>query len=165
VDTHVAPAGGPTVIAGSTHTVNAPPVQVVGGVSYQFSSWSDGGAAMHNVTADGAAPLATYRAETTLTAAVSAGSITRGKPTTVSARLRRGGHPVGGLKVGVYARAAWSAAAWVPVGTVTTDAAGLARPTQRPTRSTEYQVRFAGSGGHLASRSPIVRTSVRSASR
>ena len=161
VDTHVATAGGPTVIAGSTHTVSAAAVQVVDGVRYEFAGWSDHGEASHDVTADGTALVATYRAETKLAASVSAGNVIRGTAITVTGRLLRGPYAVAGLNVTVYARGAWSTEAWVPVGTVKTDAGGYARLGQKPTRNTEYQVRFAGSGGHLPSQSVIVRTSVR----
>ena len=40
-----------TVIKGSNNTISAP-AQTVGGKSYEFGAWSDGGAATHNVTAD-----------------------------------------------------------------------------------------------------------------
>ncbi|HET9613196.1 MAG TPA: NPCBM/NEW2 domain-containing protein, partial [Candidatus Limnocylindrales bacterium] len=39
-----------TVIANSRQTVSAPPNQTLGGVSYSFTSWSDGGSATHDVT-------------------------------------------------------------------------------------------------------------------
>ena len=41
-----------TVIEGSQNTVIASSPQTLGGDSYAFSSWSDGGAAAHNVTVD-----------------------------------------------------------------------------------------------------------------
>jgi glucose/arabinose dehydrogenase len=40
-----------TVIAGSTISMSAPSPQTVNGASYQFSSWSDGGAPTHTVVA------------------------------------------------------------------------------------------------------------------
>jgi glucose/arabinose dehydrogenase len=40
-----------TVITNSANTVSAPTPQTVNGTTYSFSSWSDGGAASHNVTA------------------------------------------------------------------------------------------------------------------
>jgi uncharacterized repeat protein (TIGR01451 family) len=40
-----------TVIQGSVNSVSAPSPQVVGGTTYTFASWSDGGAATHNLTA------------------------------------------------------------------------------------------------------------------
>ena len=52
-----------TVIQGSSVSLIAPPGQTVGGSTYNFTSWSDGGAAEHRVTA-GTAP-ATYRANYT----------------------------------------------------------------------------------------------------
>jgi hypothetical protein len=47
-----------TVIVGSSNSVNAPSPQLLGGASYAFSSWSDGGAQAHAIIA-GASP-ATY---------------------------------------------------------------------------------------------------------
>jgi glucose/arabinose dehydrogenase/PKD repeat protein len=50
-----------TLIRGSHVTVSAPSPQTVGGVTYVFSSWSDGGAPSHDVTVTDAATLtATY---------------------------------------------------------------------------------------------------------
>ena len=43
-----------TVIQGSTNTVSAISPQVVGGTTYTFASWSDGGAATHVITAGAA---------------------------------------------------------------------------------------------------------------
>ena len=40
-----------TVIVGSSNSVGAPTPQVIGTVTYNFSSWSDGGAEVHNVIA------------------------------------------------------------------------------------------------------------------
>ena len=39
-----------TVIEGSTTTIGAPATQTLGGTSYSFSSWSDGGAPTHQIT-------------------------------------------------------------------------------------------------------------------
>ena len=52
-----------TVIQGSSVSLIAPPTQPLGGKTYEFSSWSDGGAVTHSVTA-GATP-ATFRANYT----------------------------------------------------------------------------------------------------
>jgi glucose/arabinose dehydrogenase len=52
-----------TVIVGSTNGIGAPTPQTLGGASYEFVSWSDGGAAVHNLVAP-AVPTtytATYR--------------------------------------------------------------------------------------------------------
>ena len=46
-----------TVIPGHIASVSAPPTQTLGSQSYQFSSWSDGGAASHNVTVAAATTL------------------------------------------------------------------------------------------------------------
>jgi uncharacterized repeat protein (TIGR01451 family) len=55
-----------TVIANSLNSVSAPTPQSLGGAGYDFSSWSDGGAATHNLTAP--ASSATYTATYTATA-------------------------------------------------------------------------------------------------
>ena len=49
-----------TVIVGSSNSVSAPSPQALGGVSYAFTSWSDGGARTHNVIAP--ATATTYTA-------------------------------------------------------------------------------------------------------
>jgi uncharacterized repeat protein (TIGR01451 family) len=52
-----------TVIEGSTNSVSAPSPQTVGGTPYTFASWSDGGAATHNIVASTSATYtATYQA-------------------------------------------------------------------------------------------------------
>ena len=48
-----------TVIRGSTNSIGAPSTQVKGGKTFQFQSWSDGGAQSHNITA---AATSTYTA-------------------------------------------------------------------------------------------------------
>jgi glucose/arabinose dehydrogenase len=55
------------VIANSTTSVSAPVSQVMGGVTYTFASWSDGGAATHNITtpAAGLRLTATYTSTAT----------------------------------------------------------------------------------------------------
>jgi hypothetical protein len=51
-----------TVILRSGNTLSAPPTQTLGGTSYSFASWSDGGAATHDITATASATYtATYR--------------------------------------------------------------------------------------------------------
>jgi glucose/arabinose dehydrogenase len=155
------PVGGVTVIAGSAHTVSAPESQVVGGLTYQFASWSDGGEPTHNIVANGKMPVATYRAVTSIKGSVSAGSIRRGQPVTVNGQLLRGNIAIGAMPVQLYSRPAWSNGAWVLADNLKTAANGTVKLTQTPVKSTEYQLRFTGSGGHLASQSPIVRMSVR----
>ena len=49
-----------TVIVGSTNSVSAPASQPLGGTNYQFASWSDGGARVHDLVAPSSA--ATYTA-------------------------------------------------------------------------------------------------------
>jgi hypothetical protein len=55
-----------TVIVGSNNFISAPSSQTLGGVTYVFSSWSDGGAQNHDIIA-GAQPstyTATYNSAT-----------------------------------------------------------------------------------------------------
>jgi hypothetical protein len=54
-----------TVIVNSANSVSAPATEQLGGTTYDFSSWSDGGAATHNITAPAASAtyMATYRPE------------------------------------------------------------------------------------------------------
>jgi PKD repeat protein/glucose/arabinose dehydrogenase len=59
-ESHTAPFTA-TVIKGSTNSISAPSPQLLGGTSYAFQSWSDGGARTHNVVANANATLtATY---------------------------------------------------------------------------------------------------------
>ena len=60
--TSAATAFNRTVIIGSSNSLSAPSPQTLGPNSYSFSSWSDGGAQAHNVTApaSGATYTATY---------------------------------------------------------------------------------------------------------
>jgi len=61
---------GRTVIVGSTNSVSAPTPQVIGGTTYTWASWSDGGAQSHNIVAE-AAPVtstATYTGALTVAA-------------------------------------------------------------------------------------------------
>ena len=52
-----------TVIEGSNNSVSAPSPQTLGGTVYTFVSWSDGGAAAHNIVANATATYtATYQA-------------------------------------------------------------------------------------------------------
>jgi hypothetical protein len=55
-----------TVIVNSANSISAPSPQTLGGTTYAFSSWSDGGAATHNVTAPAVATTytATYTQQT-----------------------------------------------------------------------------------------------------
>jgi uncharacterized repeat protein (TIGR01451 family) len=52
-----------TVIQGSTNSISAPSPQTLGATSYEWQSWSDGGAATHNIVANASATYtATYQA-------------------------------------------------------------------------------------------------------
>src|SRR5581483_10637639 len=79
-----------TAIIGSSHSVSAPTPQTLGGTTYTFSSWSDGGAAAHNITAPATATTytATYTASgggNSPPTAVATGSPTSGNaPLTVN---------------------------------------------------------------------------------
>ena len=59
-----ASAFGRTVIAGSMNTITALTPQALNGLTYTFSSWSDGGAATHTIVAPSASQVyrATYAA-------------------------------------------------------------------------------------------------------
>src|SRR5262249_45514201 len=66
----VGPASGTTpftrtVIQNSLNSISAPATQTLNGTTYQFTNWSDGGAATHNITAPATtAPYtATYTAQ------------------------------------------------------------------------------------------------------
>lgn len=50
-----------TVIVGSTNSISAPTPQTKGGKTYTFSSWSDGGAQTHNITAPATSTTYTAR--------------------------------------------------------------------------------------------------------
>lgn len=69
-DAHPAPFTR-TVIVGSTNTLTAPTQQVLSGTSYEFSAWSDGDDASHNITAPATATTytATYAESSGLVAA------------------------------------------------------------------------------------------------
>ena len=63
-------------IIGSVHSISAPATQTLGGTNYTFSSWSDAGAATHNVTVPAT--------DTTFTATYSGGGGTNHPPTAVA---------------------------------------------------------------------------------
>ena len=71
-----------TVIVGSANSLSADSPQTVGGVTYRWTGWSDGGAQSHDITAlaTGGTYTATYAAATDLsvsqTAVVAAGRVT-----------------------------------------------------------------------------------------
>jgi glucose/arabinose dehydrogenase len=76
------------VIEGSQNSVIAPTDQVLGGENYVFGSWSDGGAATHNITADQTETLvATFTS--TASAAPPDTVITGGPPARVKALSRK----------------------------------------------------------------------------
>jgi len=67
-----------TVIVGSNNSLSAPSPQSLGGDQYTFSSWSDGGAQSHNITAPGspASYLATYQASPLSTVSIGDATVT-----------------------------------------------------------------------------------------
>jgi uncharacterized repeat protein (TIGR01451 family) len=80
-----------TVIVNSNNSISATTPQTLNGVSYGFSSWSDGGAQTHNITAP-ASPrtyTATYKKRVDL-AITKTGSVTSGRATFTLA-VRNGG--------------------------------------------------------------------------
>jgi glucose/arabinose dehydrogenase len=157
-----------TVILGSEHSVSAAASQTLGGTRYDFASWSDGGAATHNVTADGAAePLTAtwevHRAATSLTLAASPTSRVWGAASTLitlSGRLTGDGRPLTSAPVEVRSRGAGTSA-WTHLADLRTDANGaVSLAGQRPGRPTEYQLRYAGTATARPASSPVVRVSV-----
>jgi glucose/arabinose dehydrogenase/PKD repeat protein len=152
-----------TVLAHSTHSLQAAASQTIGGRRYDFVGWSDGGAASHTVTADGGAALvATYRdrVASTLRIGVSAGKLQHGQAVTVAGRLVQAGGPIPGATLEFFARPAGSSAAWTRIGVVRSGADGLARLAHRPGHSAEYQVRWGGSATFSRSESPLARVAV-----
>ena len=76
-----------TFIQGSNFNVSAPPTRVVGGANYNFTSWSDGGAATHAVVAPATATTltASYTRQNRLpTVTVSANPTSGPAPLTVN---------------------------------------------------------------------------------
>jgi PKD repeat protein/glucose/arabinose dehydrogenase len=72
-------------IVGSTHSVSAPTSQSLGGTTYTFGSWSDGGAATHNITS--AASSTTYTATYSSAANTPPNAVATATPTSGSAPL------------------------------------------------------------------------------
>ncbi|MEV0228470.1 LamG-like jellyroll fold domain-containing protein [Nonomuraea sp. NPDC050786] len=92
-----------TVIVGSSNSISAPSPQTLSGQSYSFGSWSDGGAAVHNVVAP--ATATTYTAAFTQTPAdtglVAAYGMNEGTGTTVA-------DSSGKSNTGTLSNATWS---------------------------------------------------------
>jgi beta-glucosidase len=77
-----------TVIQGSANSITAPTPQTLGGTSYDFKSWSDGGLATHNITAPTSSTAATYTA--TYQAAAPDVNLALNKPATSSSNENSG---------------------------------------------------------------------------
>jgi hypothetical protein len=77
-----------TVIQGSANSITAPTPQTLGGTSYDFKSWSDGGLATHNITAPTSSTAATYTA--TYQAAAADVNLALNKPATSSSNENSG---------------------------------------------------------------------------
>jgi glucose/arabinose dehydrogenase len=90
-----------TVIAGSSNSVGAESPQVLGGQTYRFASWSDGGAAAHNLIANASGTLtATFTSDSDSGSSIVPSPITPGLevrtlklriPKSVGRLIRRGG--------------------------------------------------------------------------
>ncbi|MEZ7129487.1 LamG-like jellyroll fold domain-containing protein [Nonomuraea sp. AD125B] len=92
-----------TVIAGSGNSVSAPSPQTAGGGSHTFASWSDGGAATHQVVAPATATTytATYEPTAAVPGLVAAYSMDEGSDSTV-------GDASGGGHTGTLTSTAWT---------------------------------------------------------
>ena len=97
-----------TVIVGSSNSVTAPSPQQIGAQTYQFSAWSDGLAANHNITAPAspATYTATYTQVVTPSGLVAAYGFNEGSGS-AAADLTGRGH------TGAISGAAWSASGQV----------------------------------------------------
>jgi PKD repeat protein len=75
-----------TAIIGSAHSISGPATQTLGGTTYTFASWSDGGAATHNIVAP--ATATTYTATYTSSGGNSPPTaVATGSPTSGAAPL------------------------------------------------------------------------------
>ncbi|HVD15265.1 MAG TPA: PQQ-dependent sugar dehydrogenase [Actinomycetota bacterium] len=158
------------VIAGSRNSVSAPTPQDFGGAGQLFTSWSDGGAASHDLVAPGTATTYTARyrapeapapAATALALQPSRTQVGSGEEVVLDGRLTavQGGAGIAGEQVQLDARAA-GATAWSRLDTAATDTDGTVRFSHRPAGTTEYQLRFAGSDGKLPSASELARVAI-----
>ncbi len=118
-----------TVIAKSTHTVTLASPQTIGGTSYSFSTWSDGGARTHTVVAPASGSV-TYTAALTPLVACAAGTFkasyypnttSSGSPVLVRCEDRIAADWGDGAPPGVPVAADGFSVRWT--GTVTTAAA------------------------------------------
>ena len=81
-----------TVIIGSSNSVSAPSPQVPGPTSYGYSSWSDGGAQVHNLTAPASATTytATFTPVTSAPGLIAAYAFNEGTGTTTADATAKG---------------------------------------------------------------------------
>jgi len=159
------------VIVGSANSVSAPAPQAVDGVDQLFAFWSDGGAASHDLVAPPTASTYTARYRTAdgpvpAPSAVGLQASTAladpGQEVVLDGRLTaaQDGAAIGGAEVELHARPEGSAL-WARVDQAATGADGAVRFSQRPSRTTEYQLRFGGSADHLPSASTVAAVTVR----
>jgi len=90
-------------------------------------------------------------------------TITEGTTVTIATRLTdvASGKPLGGRKVGLFARHT-KTGAWIKVATRTTSSTGHAIVAQTPRRFTQYEWRFAGDSAHGSTVSAIQSITVKS---
>ncbi len=122
-----------TVIIGSDNSVSAPTPQVVGSTTYDWASWSDGGAQSHDIVA-GAAP-ATYTATYTFTSPppplVLALGLNEGTGTT-TADASGNGHP------GTLVGASWNTAGQYGASLSLNGTSGYVRVDNAPLPTADY---------------------------
>jgi len=148
------------VIAGSRNSVSAPTPQTLAGTDYQFASWSDGGAASHDLTAPTSAATYTARYRQPDQPAPRAASVaaTVGVPSVpLGGSARIGGVVTPASPGETVALDTWSGGAWRQLRTTQLDQAGAFAFTVTPsaTGSIGFRVRKlpgnASAGGTSAS--------------
>src|SRR6266508_887397 len=148
------------VIAGSRNSVSAPTPQTLAGTDYQFASWSDGGAASHDLTAPTSA--ATYTARYRQPDQPAPQAVTVAATVGVPSVPLGGGARIGGAVTPAspgetVALDTWSGGAWRQLRTTRLDQAGAFAFTVTPsaTGSIGFRVRKlpgnASAGGNGAS--------------
>jgi glucose/arabinose dehydrogenase len=159
------------VIVGSTGSVSAPAQQALDGSDQLFSSWSDGGAASHDLeaTASPTTYTARYRAPGTpapaptgLALLAAAATVDPGRPVVLDGRLAvQDGTGIAAAPLELHARPA-SSVIWSRIDQAVTGADGAVRFSQQPGGTTEYQLRFGGSDGEMPAASELATVTVAS---